>query len=355
MMLRRQQLQRLQHLHRACTNKDLFLNKTYTGRYSLKYYFSSEYKFSYCKVPKVGCSFWTQVFSVLQYGPGEAGRIFGRVRNSVHHHVKSFAVKFDDAARRKSRTVLVSRDPYSRLFSAFIDKMFLPLSYPQAISIVKRQRSIANGTFSCANNLTFQEFLQDVVLTARVGKTFNRHWAPIFSLCNPCEVDSFVLVKQESFSSDVEYTLKEIGIADDAFKAIYDALHDRRVDSTIPGIIGSVMRLGRRAKMCMSDIEIARRTWVAFQIQGYIKETIPFPTDIVDTIEKAKSVQFLSNLILETIRQQPMTSEESKVQRRRALVSAYEGVSDDIIDGLQDVYKQDFILFDYSFDPPSGA
>ena len=354
-MSRRQQRQSLQHLREACTNKDLFQNKTYRGKYSLRYYFSSDYNFSYCKVPKAGCSFWTQVFSVLQKGPKAAKKIFGMARSSVHQHYKSFVVKFDSAERRKSRTILVSRDPYSRLFSAFIDKMFLPLSYPQAIGIVKRQRNISPGKFSCANDLTFQEFLQDAVETVRGGRTVNRHWAPIFSLCNPCEVDAFVLVKQESFSSDVEFALQEIGIAGGAFKAIHDALHDHRVDSTIPGIVATVMRFCKKAKKCMSNIEIARRIWVSFQIQGYIKDSIAFPKNIIDTEKKANSGKFLTNLILTTIRQHPMTSEESKIQRRRALASAYDGVSDDVIDGLKDVYKQDFVLFDYSPDPPSGT
>ena len=294
------------------------------------------------------------VFAVLQNGPRVAEMVFGMDRKYLHEHYKRFRVQFGSAEIRKSRTVLVSRDPYSRLFSAFIDKMFLPFNNPAAIGLVKRQRNIAQ-MFSCANDLTFQEFLQDVIEIARGGQSLNRHWAPIFSLCNPCEVDAFVLVKQESFSSDVEYALKEIGIADGAFKVLYGALHDHRVDSTIPGIVASVMRSRKKAKKCMSDIEIARRIWVSFQIQGYIKNTIPFPTDIVDSEEKATSGKLLSNLILETIRQHPMTPEESKLQRRRALVSAYDGVSDHVIDGLKDVYKQDFILFDYSPDPPSGA
>ena len=48
-----------------------------------------------------------------------------------------------------------------------------------------------------------------------------------------------------------------------------------------------------------------------------------------------------------------MSQNESKLQRRGALVKAFDGVSKDILDQLKELYKQDFILFDYSFEPPS--
>ena len=349
-----EQQRRIRHIRDACADNSLFRNQIYKGRSSLLYYYSPEYDFNYCKVPKAGCSFWTQVFTILRKGKDESDKIFGMARKALHTKLKKQnTAKFNSKERRKSQSILVSRDPYSRLFSAFIDKMFLPLFYHGAIEIVKRQRNLPGDALTCANDITFQEFLNDTIQKAYQGRTLNRHWAPIISLCNPCQVNAFALVKQESFSTDVEYALKEIGIAKQEYEVIHDALHDHRIGSTIPGIVQTVLKLSYSSRRCMTKIEVASRIWKSFQIQGYLKDDITFPYDIIDTEDKAKSAKYLSDVILKTIRDNPLTSEESKRQRRRALVTAFKSVGKRTIKYLQDIYKQDFILFDYTFDPPS--
>lgn len=349
-VMRTEQLGRIQHVREACANEDLFLNKAYTGRSQLIHYFSKQYNFSYCKIPKAGCSFWTQIFTILQRGSNNSKHVFGMTRRNIHTQLKGkLTVPFRSNAILQSRTVLVSRNPYSRLFSAFIDKMFLPLFYSGAANIVANQRGIPENELSCVSSITFQEFLKQLVENAHQGKTLNRHWAPMFALCKPCAVNVLAVVKQESFSEDVEYTLKEVGVAGDQYDAIYDALHDHRIEATIPGIVRTVMQRGK-GKHCKLDI--AKRLWISFQIQGYIRNDTDFPFDIINTEEKASNMTFIADVILETIRKNPLTSEESKAQRQRALVDAYARIDKPLIENIKIVYKQDFILFDYSFEPP---
>ena len=254
------------------------------------------------------------------------------------------------ATKYGSRTVLVSRDPYSRLFSAFIDKVFLPKNI--AFGIVQRLRKTND---SCANDLTFEEFLTDIITSVRGGQKLNNHWTPIVNLCKLCDVNAFAVVKQETFTADVEYVLKSVGVAKDEFEVIYDALHDHRIEASIPGLVATLMQFGKgmSGEKCMEGSERARRLWTAFQIQGYIKNDIPFPSNIINANVKAINPNFLTEVILETIKKHPMSQNESKLQRRGALVKAFDGVSKDILDQLKELYKQDFILFDYSFEPPS--
>ena len=343
------QLQRLQHLHNACVDQEIFKNVTYNRTGQIIY--SSRYNFSFCKVPKAGCSFLTQVFAILQNGANTSKDIFGLERKAIHAKLKRVGyMGVKNNIIRNIRTVLVSRNPYSRLFSAYIDKIFLPLRYGTAVGIVQRQRTNRNA--SCANDITFEEFLSDIVDRAKEGTPLNMHWAPIFSLCNPCDLNVLSLVKQETFSADVEYVLKEVGIANDEFDVIYDALHDNRKEATIPGIVRTVTERGKWVRRCMDAIEVARRIWVSFQIQGYIKEDIPFPTNTINSNKKAKNPEFLTNIILDTIKKHPMSPYDAKIQRRQNLVRAFDGLSNDILDKVKQLYKQDFILFDYSFEPP---
>ena len=346
---RQQQLKRLQHLHRVCTDKDVFKDVMYTRRTPIVYYYSSKYNFSYCKVPKVGCSFWTQAFTILQNNFSAAGNVFNMNRRTMHDNLgPAFTVHFKSKARRKSRTVLISRDPYSKLFSAFIDKMVLPGYHSTAVGIVRRQRQTKS---SCANDVTFEEFLKFIIESVRIRKKLDRHWAPIDNICHPCKVNPFALVKMETFTADVEYILKEVGISDNEFETIHDALHDHRLEATITGLVKekSVDNLD----WCMDRIELARRFWKAFKVQGYIKDDIPFPTKTIDTNEKAKNPDFILQVILETIRKHPISPNEAKLQRRRALVEAFDGVSKDVLDYVKALYKQDFLLFDYSTEPPT--
>lgn len=345
-----EQHRRIQHLHNACADESLFRNKSYRGRNQLKYYFSTEYNFSYCKVPKAGCSFWTQAFTILEGGINNSERVFGMARTNLHSRLSNYGMPFNSETIKQSRTILVSRDPYSRLLSAFIDKMYLPLFNSLAINVIRKQRDLTENEIESANNVTFQEFLQSILDKANRGGTLNRHWAPIDSLCNPCDVHAFAIVKQESFSADVEYALKKLRVADEQLETISDALHDHRVESTIPGIVKTVIGRPGRFK---DRTELARRIWVSFQIQGFIKDSITFPVDIVNTDVKAKNASFLTDIIVKTIKENPLTSAESKAQRQRALENAYAGVSRKTIEGLTNVYKQDFVLFNYSFDPPS--
>ena len=227
--LHQQQLKRLQHLSRVCANETVFKNVMYKKRSLIKYNSSTKYNFNYCKVPKAGCTFWTEVFAILRKGASED--VFLLSRHDVHFKLgKQERIKFEMATKYGSRTVLVSRDPYSRLFSAFIDKVFLPKNI--AFGIAKRLRKTND---SCANDLTFEEFLTDILTSVRGGQKLNIHWTPIVNLCKPCDVNAFAVVKQETFTADVEYVLKEVGIARDEFEVIYDALHDHKIEASIPG------------------------------------------------------------------------------------------------------------------------
>ena len=61
-------------------------------------------------------------------------------------------------------------------------------------------------------------------------------------------------------------------------------------------------------------------------------------------------VSLLEEVIMKTIHENPMTSEEKQRQRRRGLERAYQDVE---INTIKEVYKQDFMFFDYSIEPPS--
>ena len=342
-----------------CTASNLFSKNFYRGRNNTKFYISDKYKFAYCKVPKGGSTFWTQAFAVLKYGAGSADEVFNQRRSHIQSILKrKFLTDFQNVLQRNTGTILVSRDPYSRLYSAFIDKAYLPLMLSVGIEALKFDGKLTDNTkiTVCPNDVTFEQFVRWVINKAKSGETLNRHWAPIYSLCRPCDVKSWMLVKLETFSKDVEYALRELGVETDKLASITDALHAHRIDTTIPGIVSTVLSQKAKVRECFGTLGVEERLWQAFKIQGFLKENVPFPKTVFQNLtsrSNVKNYDKFNDIILKAIRQHPLTSEESKQQRKRAVVDAYSTFSQETIRGIQEVYYVDFMLYNYSFVPPS--
>ena len=343
--LQNDQFQRIQYLHDVCNDKELFLNLAYNKTTSNEsFYFSKKYNFTYCKVPKAGSTFWAQAFEIFEQGSSAVQSVIPQSRNTIHKRTD----RTSGSLQRHIRAILVVRDPYSRLYSAFVDKFMLPTIV--ALSTVKGRRK----EYPCASDISFEKFLNFISEDTYTGKTLNRHWAPVYSICSPCDVNVLVLVKMKTFSTDVEFALKQIGITDDEFDAISTGLQNRRVEWTIPSLVQGLYDGTNKAYRtnCANRTVMAERIWLILQIQGFIKSTIKFPYAVVNTEQKASNVTFLIDVILKTIKEHPLTSEESKQQRHRAIVNAYAKISKETIKEIKRIYKQDFILFDYSDDPP---
>lgn len=79
---------------------------------------------NYCKVPKCGSTFWMQVFLTLEKIKSVED-VFGSGRNKYHTIAMNKTSTWDHVS---SNDVIfhVTRNPYSRLYSVYIDKIYLP-------------------------------------------------------------------------------------------------------------------------------------------------------------------------------------------------------------------------------------
>ena len=354
----KEQYQRIVHMHEMCKNDSMRLDtiqkKVKTEKVH-NFYVSEKYNFSYCRVAKAGSTFWFQVFAVLDQGSDTASSVFGMFRQSlIKNIVKQLPfVNLNSIERHKARSVVTVRDPYSRLYSAYIDRIYLPSNeYKAREAIVKLQGRYATNTDVCTDEISFQQLLSAIIEFVRRGVPLNMHWAPISTVCNLCDLNVISIVKMESFTSDVESFLKKIDIPDDLFEAIDITLWQPMNDRTIYGRVESIMNTIVKPGSCMNQIERARRIWISFQIQGYLNEDMKFPFEIVDTEEKAANHTFLSQVIIKTANEYPLAPEDSKLQRHRALVKAYSGINNATLQGIRDIFKSDFILFNYTDNPP---
>ncbi|XP_045170825.2 uncharacterized protein LOC123533250 [Mercenaria mercenaria] len=205
----------------------------------------------------------------------------------------------------------------------------------------------------CANNASFEDFLRFIISEIKSDRALEPHWAPISHLCHPCKFNIFKIIKQETFSKDVEHTLKSVGVNLSRFEWLKKSLNENRAENSIPGIIAVIrkkLRL-RSVRNCISQTEILIRLWKSLQIQGFINKEIAFPKKLQHFVWNKYSHK-VTKVVLDAISQIPMTSADRLEQRDHFLKQAFSELPPDIISDIQAIFYFDFKLFGYPMNPP---
>ncbi|KAH3793069.1 hypothetical protein DPMN_146572 [Dreissena polymorpha] len=341
--------QRSRHLNTTCF-KDVLLNATYKGTERGRFFHSMVYNIGYCKVPKVGSTFWTLLLTTLDNGVDFGKKLLEKKRSFLHAGRYSFSSSFTYLKSAKVPIILPTRDPYSRLYSAFIDKSYLPIIINTNYDVL----SIRNKSL-WATDVSFQEFLQWILNEAKAGKSLDRHWAPIYSICGSCEVNAQYIAKQETFANDIGVLLKKLNVSSEKYNFIMHTLEGKRIQSSLPGIVATILERSSGAEIsrCMPWLEVTRRIWRSFQIQGFIREDRGYPQGTFESIRNSSDPSLVSDIILAEIFKYTLSSEERKIQRENAFRKAYDGVSKDVVDVIKDLYSVDFSIYGYSNIPPN--
>ena len=104
------------------------------------------------------------------------------------------------------------RHPFARLESAYRDKMD-PATTTSTIRYQKQYRDFMNETgfklFKKGNAWipTFEDFLEAVSFYPE--DMYNKHWSPMWTICEPCLIDYDVITKTETMDEDFKYLQKK--------------------------------------------------------------------------------------------------------------------------------------------------
>ncbi|KAL4221125.1 hypothetical protein ACF0H5_019384 [Mactra antiquata] len=306
----------------------------------------------YCIVPKVGCTHWKRILLFISHdypkgskitAPGDIDRHF--VHFESHPSVKQ--TYMSDTCIRKVMThksFMFTRDPWARLWSAYIDKFLLPDFWEIGEYMVKAiKQNPSKRELSCVKDLSFQEFLSAVVKIW--PRRLNEHMEPITSLCSPCLVQYAAIGQMENFEDDSDYILSKFGIF---FHQNSSTRRDVAVQEITTLTRYNFEKESTMSADCFNKKLVAQRLWKAFQFNGYIDRLTPFPQKefkVSDFWQHPKKT-FL-NIILRTLEEQ---TTDIRTQKRDMMFEAYNEVSKDVINRLKTVYKHDFDLFGYDND-----
>ena len=307
------------------------------------------YKLSYCAVPKAGCTFWINIFRFLHNetggvkfrSPFEIPRYvthYGERKNMVYYNMET-AKDFLPYTLR----FLFSRNPYSRLWSAYVDKFILPdywISQGQQI-IARRPHHVRQNEKECANDISFTEFLNQVTLNK--VESLNEHWSPVSQMCDPCRFQPDIVGTMETFATDSHYILSQVNLSH-----LMDSTQSH-VETEMAMLIKYNFHLlnSNFLKSCTNETDLALRLWKTFKINGYLPQNELLPVHIFENMTAAN----FRDYAVRVYRTTPSSSIEIKHRRKKALEDAYRAVPTHIMEGLKSVYATDFLMFNYNPNP----
>ncbi|XP_033752115.1 carbohydrate sulfotransferase 13-like [Pecten maximus] len=304
------------------------------------YFYSKSNNVAFCKAPKTGSTFIGIVVRALEYKKDLDRDIFYVNREIVHGRNE---VTLNTVIKRDIRMVLVTRDPFTRLFSAYLDKYYILGIWGRemAKNIGKDHRKMRAGF--CGFNISFEEFYE---------RREDRHTLPVSSLCDPCSLRYDVICKQETLTSDTEHVLEVMNITDQKRQSIVERIHSKTVKDTIFSWIASHMwYFNIFREDCSNKILFMDTLWHVLQLQGYINSSLTFPSDLFEKLS-VFTADRVTEFILKQMLSSPLTDSQMFLQKKRAVQEAYNRVRPATIARVQDKFARDFQLFGYDRSPP---
>ena len=298
---------------------------------------------SYCMVQKAGCTVYKRLFKYFKHPKWPSS--FGKYET---HFVESklypqFSKK-DSSFVMKSLRGMTVRNPYTRLWSAYIDKFILPDFWAlRGRMIIKQFRQKpSEKSLQCGHDVTFGEFVKYVISTGHNMTNVNqdRHWMPASDICDPCVFKPELINKQESFLDDLKYTLQKANLQHMMPKLIAKD----PVDYEIRDEINYNFKMHYKFKNCTDKQGLAERIWTAFKLNGYIPAKEPFPETIKNDTIKAES---LYEMVKSVRALWQKNKDKTRSARRLALQTAYSQIPEEDKEKLRELYKYDFELFGY--------
>ena len=237
------------------------------------------YNVSICVIQKVGCRFLWKVLEFLQKNDhrNHASEPY-RLSNLTGYLKSSF---------ERSLKIVFTREPYSRLLAAYVDKFLSPNPFflRTGKTIIKRFRHHAlNRSLKCGYDVSFPEFVKYVLEEEYV---YDPHFIPIHKHCAFCKQKYDIIGKMETFREDISSILHLINGSHitklSQFINSNYILKEIRVNTK-----NLFLKRKRIIKSCMNMQEALQRLWKRWKIRGFISSD----QNLNISVEKSETISF---------------------------------------------------------------
>ena len=304
-------------------------------------------RLSVCLVSKAASTVWLRFLKLLHNKDKSSTQVLSIDKWHVHHKYsrKLERLQGDDIKSATQMTkILTARNPYTRLWSAYVDKFHFPGFFAIGREIIEKYRPNATAReIACSHNVTFEEFIKFVIGERNRRGPSSSHWLPVSEICGPCELKPDFIVKQETLGQDIKAILEHVGLSDD----VGDFFTNKKEETTLDDELDVHFRGFLNVNNCMSETQYLRKIWQGLLINGYIQPRAEFG----DLFEK---LPFNLTVVLDTVRalrkRYVVDKQMTKHLRHMAMVKAYEQISTKKMAALQKLYEVDFKMFNYNRD-----
>ena len=326
---------RLQMLRAACrqhANSSLFRHVRHARRVRLgRFPPWLNISLGYCPIQKTGSTTW-------------AGLLRSIRRLMRRRGVKEEELEEESRAEGGVLFAFV-REPYARLLSAYVDKLFCPNTLfwgSVGRYIVRRFRADpSEQSLRCGHDVTFPEFIRYFIHAQTTGAHRDGHFIPAHDHCDFCRGPYDYVGHLETLGEDLPYLLK--AVRSPVNYSQHFASH------TILDNAGWVLkRMRPRVRACMDMGEACRRLWSKWQIRGILSKAEPLPVTAGEA-ERVSMEAFVNRSLAALARSGP--GADLKRQKGEALREAFSAVPLKDRLKVRELLFLDFALFGFRPDP----
>lgn len=262
------------------------------------------------------------------------------------------------------KSIAFVREPYARLLSAYVDKLFTPRAdtwHKYAKPALEYARPGASRLErACSHNVTFPELVRYFIRTELDGldvhsdrstrRRRDEHFAPISQQCNFCGTSYDFLGRQETFAEDTLGILAQLNISVVLTFSDLDKEHEKYEMATLIRYTfeNEIVQVAD-TRGCMPREEVLRRLWKAFQIRGTLGAEEFFPLAPSDTLNISKE-DFLKIAMKAYDRSAGVPKRKSN--KEESMLEAYSMISRPNRLLLRRIFDEDFKFFGYNPDHP---
>ncbi|XP_067659090.1 carbohydrate sulfotransferase 8-like [Haliotis asinina] len=301
---------------------------------------------SFCEIPKVGSMFWRSVLSVLA---GKTDSFHSAFDNKWLTYLSTLTNR-DMPQYAGTNKIVFVRNPYSRLLSAYIDKLFAPNPFYWNLvgkDIVKAVRPNPTvGSLRCGHDVTFPELVQYLIIMDSKGVKYDSHFVPVSKHCLFCDTHYDFVGHVETFMEDVAHIVnavpqlkKQVNLS-----GVESGTDLQQLERNSHNVFG--MRKDRILN-CMTFHEALVRLWRRWQMRGILHKSETFPLNK----QQSSSVTFedFHEMAVAAWTRSGSGSWKS-TNRKEALKEAIGNLEPDDLEKLKDMFENDFLLFGYARD-----
>ncbi|XP_060577924.1 carbohydrate sulfotransferase 13-like [Ruditapes philippinarum] len=318
----------------------------------------TKHRILYCPIQKVGSSFWKKTLATI----GSQGKFTSRFKTGGKSDISPVLLYQDfqrelknnwyprDLFMKNAVSLLVVRDPYTKLFSAYVDKLYHPNYLFWKTMGQPIERMVYHDEMPCGDHVSFSDFIKYIINETHKGTTLDPHFTPIQKHCYPCKAKYDYIMKFENFKEEYHYIINKWNARFNLNISALELESSSAIYIASKHINISFTTMKQFASKCnISPYNFLARTWRFLQITGVLPKQIelPFPND--ENISSITKVQFLD--AVKVVLASDIDWSGVKQQRHEALVQAYKSIESTDLQKLREILKPDCQYFNYEENP----